>query len=286
MRCISPISVKDPRKNRGSIRLIVPCGRCGACLSNRRAQWSFRLLEEFNNSTSAVFVTLTYNKKQVPKSNKGILSLRKRDYQLFIKKLRKKINVKIRYYTVGEYGSKTFRPHYHAIIFNGGISINTHLQTCWTDGKSATLGAVNCGDVNGASIHYITKYHVNYIPKGEWEELGLDIEPEFATMSRNPGIGHQYVSRAGTWNRSNRNQYVVNKGFKQALPRYYKNKLFTSMQKEILAIEGIKMADKAYIKEVERLMRLKYKNPTFEIEKRQYSQSEKVIKKAKADGKI
>lgn len=243
-------------------------------------------MEEFKNAKSAVFVTLTYSEEKLPRSKSGISSLKKGDYQLFIKKLRKKVNGKIRYYSVGEYGTRTNRPHYHAIIYNGGIHINNSIQKSWTDGKNVTLGHIYCGDVNGASIHYITKYHVSYTPKGEWEELGLDIEPEFATMSRNPGIGHQYVSRAGTWNRSNKNQYVVNNGFKQALPRYYKNKLFTSMQKEILAIEGLKMADKAYIKEVERLIKLKYKEPTFELEKRLYNQSEKIIKKAKAEGKI
>lgn len=43
------------------------------------------------------------------------------DAQKFLKRLRKHINTyyneKIRYYIVSEYGPKTFRPHYHAIVF-------------------------------------------------------------------------------------------------------------------------------------------------------------------------
>ena len=45
-------------------------------------------------------------------------TLRKRDYQLFMKRLRKAFpNDKIRFYAAGEYGPKTLRPHYHAILF-------------------------------------------------------------------------------------------------------------------------------------------------------------------------
>ena len=46
------------------------------------------------------------------------MSLRKRDFQLFMKRLRKKYSDdRIRFYACGEYGSETFRPHYHAILF-------------------------------------------------------------------------------------------------------------------------------------------------------------------------
>ncbi|AXB22553.1 replication initiation protein [Lynx canadensis associated microvirus CLP 9413] len=45
-------------------------------------------------------------------------TLAKRDFQLFMKRLRKAFpDQKIRYFAAGEYGSETFRPHYHAILF-------------------------------------------------------------------------------------------------------------------------------------------------------------------------
>lgn len=46
-----------------------------------------------------------------------IYTLRKRDFQLFMKVLRRRTGQKVRYFAAGEYGDKTFRPHYHAIIF-------------------------------------------------------------------------------------------------------------------------------------------------------------------------
>ncbi len=220
----------------------------------------------------------------------GVLSLKKTDIQLFMKKLRKKEHGKLRYYTVGEYGTKTYRPHYHTIIFNGSRHINKNIQDSWSDRENVPRGITHCGNVNNASIHYITKYHVNYTSKKDWEafqEFGeMACEREFATMSRNPGIGFQYIKRAGKWNRENNNLYVMNNGFKQAMPRYYKNKMFTKLKKEIMAAIAIKKADTAYIKEVKRLLKLKYENPTFEIDDRNYKKSLAIIKNAKNESKI
>ncbi|MDX8558692.1 hypothetical protein OZ663_18615, partial [Elizabethkingia sp. HX CGY] len=46
------------------------------------------------------------------------MSLDYRDFQLFMKRARKLQEKKISYFLVGEYGSQTFRPHYHAIVFD------------------------------------------------------------------------------------------------------------------------------------------------------------------------
>lgn len=284
MRCISPISIKDPRGSRGSIRLTVPCNKCGACQSNRRAQWSFRCAEELRNSTSASFITLTYQDSQIPFTNEGIPTLEKRHFQLFLKKLRQ--HGKIRYYAVGEYGSLTHRPHYHALIYNGGIDLNSHLQQSWTTRKKTPRGLIHCGSVTAASIHYVTKYHVNYKTQSEWETHGYNNQKEFALMSRNPGIGHQYKERAGYWNKKNQYNYLINNGFKQSLPRYYKQAVFNSAEKEQLAIQGIIDADISYKKEVLRLQNIGYKNPEYEIETRNYKKALAVQAKAQKEGKI
>ncbi len=278
MRCISPISIKDPRGNRGSTRVTVPCNKCGACQLSRRSQWSFRLLEEFNHSTSASFVTLTYSENTVPK-----LGLDKKQLQLFIKKLRNKTDAKIRYYAIGEYGTKTNRPHYHAIIYNGGNKLNENIQNSWTQGKKTPLGLIHCGSVNAASIHYITKYHVNYQTENEWNK---PYNRPFAIMSRNPGIGHQYKERAGYWNKYNGYLYVINNGFKQSLPRYYKTAIFNDAEKEKLQKEALTEADIQYIKEFNRLVKLGYQNPTQEIDNRLYQKSQKVKSKAEKESKF
>ncbi len=105
----------------------VPCGDCIACRLNYSRNWADRCMLELEYCDSAYFATITYSDFWVPRSNYiasdtgevlEALTLRKRDFQLFMKRLRKKFSdQKIRFFACGEYGSETFRPHYHAIIF-------------------------------------------------------------------------------------------------------------------------------------------------------------------------
>ena len=115
MMCNDP-QTRTPVKSTPNWRMVpsapcvVPCGKCIACLHNKRSDWQFRLRQEHKASKSSMFVTLTYRRKFLPEGG----SLSKRDLQLFLKRLRKKDeSVKIRYYAVGEYGSQRKRAHYH-----------------------------------------------------------------------------------------------------------------------------------------------------------------------------
>ena len=63
MACSYPITlVRNGRHE------LVPCGRCINCIQRKRAEWSFRLLIEHQNSKSAHFLTLTYNEENIPKN--------------------------------------------------------------------------------------------------------------------------------------------------------------------------------------------------------------------------
>ena len=117
------MSIPRPNGKGAKDRVTVPCGKCLECLSANRQSWSFRLTKELKTSSSAVFVTLTYEDAKLPlqKNDDGMLTptVEKRDIQTFLKRLRKKFpSSGIRYYLTAEYGPKTHRPHYHAIIFN------------------------------------------------------------------------------------------------------------------------------------------------------------------------
>jgi len=206
MQCISPIRIKDPSRSEGFF--YVGCYKCGACRANRRADWSFRIAEEAWVSTSSWFVTLTYSDQKLPFSvdqeTGEILStptLQKRDFQLFMKRLRKPLSYQIRYYAVGEYGTKTKRPHYHMILFNINAKHLHHITNAWD------LGHVRLDPVNPARIHYVTKYHVNYARAKQTE-----YEPEFAVMSRRPGIGFEYTNKMQDWHYKNDASYIINNG--------------------------------------------------------------------------
>ena len=123
--CLTPINLKKEtwiQKLKDMYYMQqVPCGRCLECLKDRVNSWFFRLYNEQKNAKTALFITLTYDDEHLSYTDNGSMCLNYKDTQLFWKRLRKaqpKGDPKIRYFLVGEYGSKTHRPHYHAILFN------------------------------------------------------------------------------------------------------------------------------------------------------------------------
>lgn len=136
---------------------------------------------ESTQHSQNAFLTLTYGNPCPEKINK-------RDVQLFIKRLRKLLPV--RYFACGEYGTRSGRPHYHAIIFGqdflaGSYPINDELygnslvDTAW--GK----GFASIGQVTIQSCMYVAGY-VN-------KKAGQ--QDTFNLMSRRPGIGHTWIDR-------------------------------------------------------------------------------------------
>lgn len=252
MQCISLVTVGT-----GAKRVSVPCGRCNYCLANKRADWSFRLNQEHLNASSAHFITLTYEDSQIPRTNTcslprstasqdlGTPVLFKKDVQDFNKRLRKaqaeQSDDKLRFYTVGEYGDQTMRPHYHSIMFNLVPPIVARITDIW--GKGQTL----VGTVTPASIHYVTKYVINrHIDFG-------DRSPPFSLMSNKPGIGSIYLKTHGDYHKSANRLFANVNGIKQSLPRYYKDRLFESARLRRLAADGVAANDERVQLELERL---------------------------------
>lgn len=272
-KCVSLIRLKDPRGSAGF--LDVPCGKCGNCRANRRNDWSFRIGIEAKNSLSTKFLTLTYRDEEIKYHESGCPTLCKHDLQKFIKRIRKAQDgnkkSSIRYYAVGEYGTKTHRPHYHIILFNCFID-NHKLVNLWG------MGHVMAGKLSKGGIHYATKYHVNYD-----KEFSKDIrEPEFATMSKNPGIGASYIEDSGKWNYENGFLHVMNNGYKQRLPRYYRDRIFDEDTRTLLGELQLQLSETAEAKEVERLKELGYSDPELELELRTRAAAERVRKKARS----
>ena len=205
----------------------IPCGNCIGCRLDYSRQWANRCMLERKYHDEAWFVTITYSPEAVPTTyfvddSTGeaapIYTLRKRDFQLFMKVLRRRTGQKVRYFAAGEYGDKTFRPHYHAIIF--GLHLDdlqlsefspldgpykyyksVTLQKCWdvVDSKCKegitplTRGNVLVAPCSWETCAYVARYVVKKLkgPEAEFYKLH-NIEPPFSLMSRKPGIGRQY----------------------------------------------------------------------------------------------
>ncbi len=224
MACDTPFHVNNPRYPiySNDRQVPVPCGKCPACLSRRTSVWTFRLKQHAKNANTSHFVTLTYDTRFVPITKRGYLTLDKRDVQLYFKKLRKAHpkEVVIKYYLAGEYGSKTFRPHYHIILFNADINL---IHKSWDKGE------VHIGELTEASAAYTAKY----INKGKIIPMHQNDDriPEFSLMSKKLGLN--YLSeKIIRYHRADieRNYLTLEDGKKISLPRYYRQKIWTEKQ--------------------------------------------------------
>lgn len=213
----------------------LPCGQCTSCRLGRSKEWAIRCMHELEYHDRSLFVTLTYNDDFLPKgewlSPSGDVtstSLRKKDVQDFIKRLREHErrvynNENIKVFYCGEYGDLNNRPHYHLILFgvsDYGDGYQWRVQDDMRAYRSPTLerlwsyydrrgdfylpmGHVEYSDVTFNSAAYVARYVMKKItgkPMKEFQEYydklidpyPIEVQP-FICMSRRPGIGMSYA---------------------------------------------------------------------------------------------
>lgn len=240
MQCLTPVylSTQD---------MVVPCGKCAFCSATRRSDWATRIEYESRLHLVKKFVTLTYANAHLTWDS-GKPQLVKRDLQNWFKRVRK-TGAKIRYYAVGEYGSRTFRPHYHVLLF-GNVSDDVI-------GESWPFGQVHIGTVTQASIMYCLGYIVNK----SWKHLHNRVAP-FSLMSRKPGLGANYLSSdMVAWHRSGRKNYVLVDGVKRHLPRFYKCKIFSKIDLVRIAVRDQKDVFRRLVKWIRDPRRMRMRDP-------------------------
>lgn len=185
------------------------CGQCRGCRADKASSWATRCTHEAQVSSSSCFITLTYSDEHLPANN----SVSLREWQLFMKRLRKRFGSRIRYFACGEYGEQTFRAHYHALLFNFDFPDKTFwmdrdghrvfkskaLEELWTFGLS------EIGAVTASSAGYCAQYAHKKITGALADEHYLRphpltgdlhrVAPEFGAMSRRPGLGEEWFDR-------------------------------------------------------------------------------------------
>ncbi len=225
--------IKITGLDHGDRSIELPCNRCIGCRLERSRQWAIRCIHEAQTHDENTFITLTYDKKNLPP--KG--SLQVADLQKFFKRLRKNTKKSFRYYACGEYGEKYARPHYHAILFgiafpdrqyhsekNGQVLYTSQeLVRSWKKGFSSV------GDVTFESAAYVARYVMKKIT-GEKsyetyqscdEQTGelRSVIPEYQTQSLKPGLGNDWYKKYK--NDLYPDDFVIIKGKKMKVPKYY-----------------------------------------------------------------
>lgn len=222
--------------------------------------WAARCMHEAQLHEDNCFITLTYDDDHLPADQ----SLNKTHFQSFMKALRREIgHKKIKYYHCGEYGEKTSRPHYHACIFGYDfpdrklwkVSNDIPIDTSAILGRLWKKGFTSVGNLSFDSAAYVARYCLKKINgnlrEKPNEKTGLtpyervhlqtgeiiEVEPEYATMSRRPGIGRDWFERYRSDVYPSDN--IIVKGYEQRPPRYY-DSLFEIIDPE--SMENIKTA--------------------------------------------
>lgn len=242
MKCLHPYTIYREKTIDSRPYLQFPCGKCIACRINYTRQWTQRLVDEIKFSDNAYFLTLTYDDEHLPVDvDSGLVGVVcKRDVQLFFKRLRKFYpDNNIRYFLGSEYGSedKSYRPHYHAIVFNlpeevleplpdapflftNGSMANRKLNKIWKN------GFVTIGYPYRERISYCAKY---FIDKNDVQEGYVK---NFTLMSRRPGIGFQRIDDIKDKVRYYKsNMLISDLGTYVGLPRYYRRHIYSDEER-------------------------------------------------------
>ena len=306
MPCYHPITAwraKYPNKN-GKRQLVfkkedaapcselqIACGQCWGCRLESSRQWAVRCMHEASLYENNCFITLTYDMDNLP----GTGGLVKRDFQLFMKRLRKStafkfINPKtgrkntgykkIRYFHCGEYGEKRLRPHYHALLFNydffdrvpwketNGIMVyeSAELTKIWGKGQATV------GELTFDSAAYVARYCMKKINGKMAETLRPDqITKHYERLDPETGELHQVIPEYTTMS--------LKPGIGHDWIKKYESDVYPSDEMVVNGV--ITLPPKYYDSKYEHIDEIKTKRIRRAIEKRADNTPERLLVKEK-----
>jgi hypothetical protein len=221
-------------------RVPIGCGKCMECMRQKSNSWKVRLMEEIKFNKNGHFVTFTFSNESISNlyeryfadSNlSGYLldnEIAKKAVRLFLERWRKLNKKSVRHWLVTELGHRgTENIHLHGIIFTDKNA--SYIRDVWKYGFIWD-STENNGYVSDRTINYITKYvtkvdhhHPNYQP----------------IILCSKGIGASYFNRddfkRNLYNGSKTHStYITSTGHEMALPHYYRNKIYSDSERELL----------------------------------------------------
>lgn len=250
-------------------RLNIPCRNCLGCNAATARDWSVRCFHEAQLHTTnwrdedtqivtqipnSSVVTLTYDEEHLPID--GLLH--HDDFQRFAKRMRFRRSTTgnpkpIRYFMAGEYGGRTARPHFHAIIFgeafddryseqsrDGQVNqMSYELDKLWSqpaskNAPSTKIGRATVDDFTFAGAAYVAGYVAKKSntngPAGPMtEQIDADgvvtyvcDQPEYRRMSTRPdGLGAKWLLKPENLVKVYENDCINISAWTFHPPRYY-----------------------------------------------------------------
>lgn len=238
MQCIRPIKAgydstltkivyKSLEMTREMDSFQFDCRKCLPCRLNHAREKAIRATHEASLYTQNIFLTLTYADEHLTSPK-----LVYRDFQLFMKKLRKTTDNKITCMVTGEYGELNKRPHWHAIIFNYSPPDQLYYRTtdrgdtCYKSALIDRLWGKNDPIKRPNEIGAVTIESASYVARYGAKKLvhGFDQDHDFHPIHRTPskrGMGRSWIEKY--YNDTFNHGFVVVDGTKMAIPRYYED---------------------------------------------------------------
>lgn len=217
----------------------IPCGTCEMCRENHANEWATKSWMEMQYHEQSCFLTLTYDNEHLPhinnnKNKKATLEEYKEVWPKFIRAIRDHYRDKgidnIKFLMCGEYGPRTKRPHYHAIIFGlwpDDAKPDKHLSKSkhpmWTSEyltKTWGKGIVKVGLATVESAAYVAQYTAKKLSKKETEGKGR-VE-EYIRASNRPGLGTPFFIE--NKEKILANSAILYNGFTHPIPRTFLRK--------------------------------------------------------------
>ena len=255
--CLYPKLIKNRKyisnkKNGGNIPpvtdkrvLLVPvgCQKCIECKKQKARNWQVRLQEEIRHDNKGKFVTFTFSNesiKELSSQIKGITGynldneIATLGVRRFLERWRKKFKKSVKHWLVTELGSNgTENIHLHGILWTNETTKT--IEKIWKYGFIWVGDKNNGGYVNEKTINYIVKY-INKI-----DEKHKEYNSKILTSA---GIGRNYTEREDSKKnkfngKETKETYSTKQGIKLALPIYYRNKIYSEEEKEILWLQKL-----------------------------------------------
>lgn len=217
--------------------IYVPCGECMECRKQKANEWRVRILEEIKEHKYNYFITFTFAPERLDKLlyRKGL----KEDNEVCayalrhsLERYRKDYKKSIKHWGIVELGHEnTERIHIHAILFSDNeLEFKPSEDKRYHYWKYWRYGLVFVGDyVNARTANYIVKY---------LQKIDTDHKTFKGRILCSPGIGKTFINKeiAQSYNylENPKLYYIQENGQKTALPKYYKNKLYTETERELM----------------------------------------------------
>ena len=268
--CLYPTLIKNRKyvankKNGGLIPPIpdervkwvaIGCQQCIECRKQKAREWQIRLQEDLKHNANAKFITLTFSNECILKLKEQIDKKMSVDddgkltetplegYELdneiatqavryFLERWRKKYKKSLRHWLVTELGHEgTENIHLHGIVWTDNLD---EVERIWQYGY-VWKGKKHYNEI----INYVNEKTVNYIVKyvNKIDEKHKEYKSKILTS---PGIGNGYMKRSD-WIKNvykgteTKTTYRTKSGHDMAMPIYFRNKVYSEKERELLWI--------------------------------------------------